>query len=133
LPWIVIGDFETRLDEVIQLMKLGASDVLMESRGPPEVAAAASAALSIHKVSTASRAPRDARQKIAQLSRREREVLDGLAAGLTNKAIAQKLLLSPRTVETHRAHLMDRLGVSSLAELLKLTAEAALDGMVKKV
>jgi len=133
LPWIVIGDFETRLDEVIRLMKLGASDVLMESRGAPEVAAAASSALSIHKTSTASRAPTDARQKIAQLSRREREVLDGLAAGLTNKAIAQKLLLSPRTVETHRAHLMDRLGVSSLAEMLKLVAEAALDGVVKKV
>lgn len=133
LPWIVIGDFEQRLDEVVQLMKLGASDVLMESRGPPEVAAAASAALSIHKVTPSSQAPSDARQRIEQLSRREREVLDGLAAGLTNKAIAQKLLLSPRTVETHRAHLMDRLGVSSLAELLQLFAEASRDRPVKKV
>ncbi|RZI59935.1 MAG: DNA-binding response regulator, partial [Zymomonas sp.] len=63
---------------------------------------------------------------------REREVLDGLVAGCTNKAIALKLSLSPRTVETHRAHLMDRLGVSTLAELLKLAAEAALEPVVKK-
>ena len=55
-------------------------------------------------------------------------MLDGLVAGGTNKTIAQKLQLSPRTVESHRSHLMDRLGVSSLADLVRLASEAGIQG-----
>ncbi len=70
----------------------------------------------------------DARQRHARLSPREREVLSLVVEGLTNKAIARALGLSPRTVETHRAHLFDKLGVESLAQLVRRYAALVDDG-----
>lgn len=61
----------------------------------------------------------DARQRHARLSAREREVLALVVDGLTNKEIARVLGLSPRTVETHRANLFDKLGAESLAQLVR--------------
>jgi FixJ family two-component response regulator len=61
---------------------------------------------------------REARERHAQLSPREREVLGLIVAGLTNKEIGRVLALSPRTVETHRAHLFAKLGAPSLAQLI---------------
>lgn len=127
LPWIAIGDLQDRLHDVIALMKLGAADILT-SPGPDDVAAASHAALAVAFGKAAeSRAPADARQKIMQLSQRERQVFEGLVAGGTNKTIAKELDLSPRTVETHRAHLMDRLGVGTLADLVRLAAEGRIE------
>ena len=60
-----------------------------------------------------------ARERHAQLSEREREVLGYIVAGLTNKEIARALALSPRTVETHRANLFAKLGCDSLAQLIR--------------
>jgi len=65
-----------------------------------------------------------ARTQIAGLSAREREVLDGLAAGYPNKTIAYDLGISPRTVEVHRANLMQKLGARSLSEALRVTFTA---------
>ena len=65
-----------------------------------------------------------ARTQIASLSAREREVLDGLAAGYPNKTIAYDLGISPRTVEVHRANLMQKLGARSLSEALRITFTA---------
>ncbi|WP_137862418.1 MULTISPECIES: response regulator [unclassified Sphingomonas] len=62
-----------------------------------------------------------ARTQLASLSAREREVLDGLAAGFPNKTIAYDLGISPRTVEVHRANLMQKLGARSLSEALRVT------------
>jgi FixJ family two-component response regulator len=62
--------------------------------------------------------PREARERYALLSPREREVLGFIVAGLTNKEIGRALNLSPRTVETHRAHLFAKLGAPSLAHLI---------------
>ncbi len=53
------------------------------------------------------------------LSDREREVLRLLALGHTNQEIAQKLYISVRTAETHRAHIMQKLGLSTRAELVR--------------
>ncbi|MFC5342834.1 PAS domain-containing protein [Brevundimonas staleyi] len=123
LPWIVTGALQDRLRDVVQFMKLGAADIL-NSPGPDDVAAAGHAALAIaFGKSTDTQAPANARQKIFELSPRERQVFDGLVKGGTNKTIGRDLNLSPRTVETHRAHVMDRLGVSTLAELVKLASE----------
>lgn len=61
----------------------------------------------------------EARQRYAALSEREREVLGLIVAGLTNKEIARALDLSPRTVETHRANLFEKLAVPSLAQLIR--------------
>ncbi len=62
----------------------------------------------------------EAARLIGSLNRRQREVLDGLVAGGTNKTIARTLGISPRTVEVHRAGVMDRMGVHSLSEAVQL-------------
>jgi len=68
-----------------------------------------------------------ARDRYAQLSEREREVLGFIVTGLTNKEIARTLALSPRTVETHRANLFAKLECDSLARLIRRYA-ALVDG-----
>jgi two-component system, LuxR family, response regulator FixJ len=62
--------------------------------------------------------------KLDLLSPREREVLEGLLAGLPNKSIAYDLGISPRTVEIHRARVMDKMGARSLSELVRLALAA---------
>lgn len=62
----------------------------------------------------------EARALLARLSPREREVLDMVAAGWTTKEIAGALGVSPRTVESHRAHLAEKLGTGSVAEMVRL-------------
>ena len=69
---------------------------------------------------------REAHKRAALLTAREREVLQSLLAGQSNKEIAQALGISLRTVEMHRGNMMDRLGASSLAEALTLAMEAGL-------
>lgn len=69
------------------------------------------------------RADRDARERFATLSAREREVLALIVGGLTNKEAGRALGLSPRTVETHRAHLFEKLAAPSLAQLIRHYAE----------
>jgi two-component system, LuxR family, response regulator FixJ len=64
-------------------------------------------------------ADRRSRERYAQLSEREREVLGLIVAGLTNKEIGRALDLSPRTVESHRANLFAKLQAESLAQLIR--------------
>jgi len=65
-----------------------------------------------------------AASKLNLLSPRELEVLEGLLAGLPNKSIAYDLRISPRTVEIHRARVMDKMGARSLSELIRLALAA---------
>ena len=67
----------------------------------------------------------DEAAKLAKITRREREVLDLVGKGLHAKEIARVLVISPRTVEVHKASLMTKLGARNVAELVRfaLTAE----------
>lgn len=67
-----------------------------------------------------------ARSMLTNLTERETEVLEGLVDGLTNKAIAERLSISPRTVEIHRAHVMQKLEVDSLSSALRIAFAAGL-------
>lgn len=58
-------------------------------------------------------------ERLARLSGREHEVLERIVQGMSNKEIARELDLSPRTVETHRAHVFDKLAADSLAQLIR--------------
>jgi two-component system CheB/CheR fusion protein len=58
--------------------------------------------------------------RIAGLTKREREVMDLVVAGLANKDISARLGINQRTVETHRAAVMKKMGASSLSELVRL-------------
>jgi two-component system response regulator FixJ len=60
-------------------------------------------------------------QRFATLSKREREVLEGLVAGKPNKTIAFDLGISPRTVEIYRANVMTKMRAVSLSELVRMT------------
>jgi FixJ family two-component response regulator len=62
--------------------------------------------------------------RIADLTPREREVLTLVTAGKANKVIAADLNLSQRTVEIHRAHVMEKMGANSLAHLVRMVIEA---------
>src|ERR1700737_4167422 len=71
----------------------------------------------------------DAVRRVATLSARERDVLDGLLAGRQNKLIAYDLGISVRTVEVHRARMMERLGLRQLAEVIRLGVMARLNAL----
>ena len=64
------------------------------------------------------------KQRIASLTKREHQVLDLVVAGNANKVIAIELNLSHRTVEVHRAHVMEKMQVRTLAELVKLVQQS---------
>ncbi len=61
--------------------------------------------------------------RLAALTPREREVLKLITAGKANKVIAGDLQLSQRTVEMHRAHVMEKMGANSLAHLVRMVVE----------
>ena len=86
----------------------------------PAVAGRLSAAV---RGETAAQAPH---QRLERLTPREREVLALVAAGNTNKAIAARLGISPRTVESHRESLMKKLSLRSVADLTRFAVQAGL-------
>ena len=72
----------------------------------------------------------EAKGRVERLTPRERDVLVGLVDGFTNKMIAESLDISPRTVEIHRANLMEKLDAPSLSNVLRIAfaAGVGLDG-----
>lgn len=73
----------------------------------------------------------EARDRISSLSQREREVLDWLSEGSSNKVIARELEISPRTVEIHRANMMSKLGARHAAEAVRLKLEAKIEPKIR--
>lgn len=69
-----------------------------------------------------------ARSRIQRLTRREREVLAGVADGLSNRRIGERLEISPRTVEIHRANMLNKMGANHTSEAIRIAIEASLVG-----
>lgn len=67
-----------------------------------------------------------ARSRLDRLTKRERQVLDGVASGLSNRLIGEKLTISPRTVEIHRANMLNKLGANHTSEAIRIAIEATL-------
>lgn len=67
-----------------------------------------------------------AKRRVAGLTQREREVLEHLVAGRANKMIAHELDISPRTVEVHRANLMEKMQARTLSDLVRMALEAGI-------
>ena len=63
------------------------------------------------------------KSRVAELSQRQREVMDLVVKGLSNKEIALKLALSPRTVENYRAWVMEKMSAGNLAELVRMAVQ----------
>lgn len=125
LPIIAIAEAPT-IDAVVAAIKAGALDYLTvpEQIAPLNEAVARSAREAEAQRQQRARAA-EARQRISRLSMREREVLDRLAEGCSNKAIARELEISPRTVEIHRMKMMGKLGARHAAEAVRLRIEAS--------
>ena len=131
LPVVAIGE-NPGTDQIVSAIKAGALQYL----GLPLSGATLEGVL--HQIgeeaqafSAARKRMIEARGRISKLSRREREVLDWLSEGSSNKAIARELEISPRTVEIHRANMMTKLGASHPADAVRLCIEAGL-GQVRK-
>ena len=117
------------VDMCRRAFKSGAAEFLEKPVDDQALLDALQSAVQQHVKSRArNREDRDARERYAQLSEREREVLGLIVAGLTNKEIGRALDVSPRTVETHRANLFAKLDAESLAQLIRRYAALVEDG-----
>ena len=125
LPVIVVtghGDVAT----AVKAMKAGAVDFIEKPIDEVQLLAAIDAALKEKKSAARNRAVARAIEQMALLSPRERQVLEAIAVGRPNKLIAYDLGISVRTVEVHRAHMLDRLGVRNMAEAIRIAVMATL-------
>ena len=112
----------------VQAMRAGACDFIEKPYQGEAILRAVEAALSRGDEERArGREAADAAARLSKLSPRELDVLRGLVAGRQHKVIAFDLGISPRTVEVHRANLMDKLGVRSLSEAVRVALAAGLD------
>lgn len=120
LPTIVLtGNSDVKV--AVRALKVGAFDFLQKPLGDqPLLALVVEAIAKSRRVREESAERNRARGLVDALSRREREVLHLLVAGKANKEIADVLGLSTRTVEGHRGRLSEKLGVGSLAEMVRL-------------
>jgi two-component system response regulator FixJ len=119
LPVIVMTG-EGGIQTAIRAMKGGAADFLEKPYSDHTLLRAIEAAFEKEHRFNRDGEIEEATRRLAILSPREREVLDGLLAGQPNKLIAYQLGISVRTVEVHRARMMERLGMRQLAEALRL-------------
>jgi PAS domain S-box-containing protein len=117
----------------VRAMKLGAVDFIEKPYKEQDLLAAVARALDLRaqeRRRTQGRA--DALARIEKLSPRELQILQGLLGGLGNKAIARLLELSHRTVEMHRARMMEDLGCGSLPEAVRIAIDAGLAPLTGK-
>lgn len=128
LPVIVItGHADIAL--AVEAMKSGAVDFMEKPFADEAMLRAVRAALDRHGMALEQGQERaEIRQRLAALSNREQQVLDGLVVGHANKRIAHDLDISPRTVEIYRAHVMTKMGASSLSELVRMALIVGVSG-----
>lgn len=114
------------LREAVEAMKAGAVEFLEKPFAEAELLAALDAGFERLEMDHPS-ATETARRAISRLTPREREVLQGLLSGLPNRSIAKDLSLSPRTVELHRANMMEKLGARGLSGAVRIALAAGFD------
>ena len=129
IDWpIIVMTGHGEVPVAVRAMKLGAVDFIEKPFSEEALLACFGTAFALldERESTGKR-KREARDRVAQLTLRESDVLKGLLAGESNKQLATRLGISLRTVEMHRGNMMERLGVSSLAQALTLAIDAGLE------
>ena len=115
----------------VQAMKRGATDFLTKPVNDEDLLAAVRAAIEKHRALRRDQAElSEIRARLATLTPREREVLEYVVAGKLNKQIAGDLGTVEQTVKIHRAHVMQKMRVQSVAELVRLTERCGIGGAV---
>jgi FixJ family two-component response regulator len=105
----------------VEAMQRGAFDFLQKPFGDDDLAERIRRALARDRELRAAIGEKSQiRARLARLTPRERQVLELVAAGKPNKVMAAELGVSQRTVEIHRAHVMKKMGASSLAQLVRM-------------
>jgi two-component system, LuxR family, response regulator FixJ len=123
-PTIIITAFG-QVNIAVQAMQAGAIDFVEKPFKPGRILESIRLAQQhLASAGMASDNAEVARRRLATLSAREREILNGLVAGLPNKTIAYDLGISPRTVEMHRAHIMKKMEAGSLSALVRAALAA---------
>lgn len=113
----------------VEAMKIGAAEFLEKPFDDEVLLNAVRSALNKQNTDSKREAERaDIDNRLAALSNRERDVLQGLVSGLANKQIAFNLGISPRTVEIYRANLMTKMQASSLSDLVRMALLAGVLG-----
>jgi len=126
LPVIIItGHGDVAM--AVQAMKVGAIDFLEKPFDDETLLDCVHRALDVmEKKRDLMKEAEDASQQISRLTRRELEVLEQLVAGRSNKLVARELSISPRTVEIHRARIMDKLKARGLSDLVRTAIAASI-------
>ena len=113
----------------VEAMKFGAVDFLEKPFEDERLTAMIESAIRQAEPAARNEAVlQDIAARVASLSPRERQVMEGLVAGLSNKLIARDYDISPRTIEVYRANVMTKMQAGSLSELVRLAMRA---GMLK--
>jgi FixJ family two-component response regulator len=116
----------------VQAMKRGASDFLTKPVNDEDLLAAVRAAIEKDRALRREQTElSEIRARLATLTPREREVLEYVVAGKLNKQIAGQLGTVEQTVKIHRAHVMQKMRVQSVAELVRLTERCGIGGAVQ--
>ena len=130
LPLIAVGN-EPDPRRIVEAIKAGALDYLNLPLDPQKLERCLKRVSGeAENFSETRRRMIEARNRISSLSSREREVLEWLVEGSSNKVIARQLHISPRTVEIHRANMMNKLGARHAAEAVRLRIEARMENPV---
>jgi two-component system response regulator FixJ len=129
LHWPVVAmSNECELSIAVEAMKRGALDFLRKPLDEALLEPALALAWStLDKWIEAVEAQSEAQERLARLTAREVDVALALLSGKANKSVAYHLGISVRTVEMHRSHLLEKLGVRSLAEAALMVSQAGLD------
>ena len=129
LPVIVMTAFGD-IPLAVRAVRAGAMDFVEKPCAVPALRWVIDRALAEAKKGISGHADIDDTARLNRLTVREREVFDLLAKGDTNKGVGRTLDISARTVETHRARVMEKLELRNLAELVRLAQRAAtVEGM----
>jgi two-component system, LuxR family, response regulator FixJ len=111
----------------VEAMKLGAMDFLEKPFEDDRLIGMIEAALRRAEQGAKSEAVAlEIQSRVSSLSPRERQVMEGLIAGLSNKLIAREYDISPRTIEVYRANVMTKMQAASLSELVRLAIRGGL-------
>ena len=126
LPLVAYGA-DPSTNQVVQAVLNGAIDYLEWPFGLNEVKQALMVAeQSSNSLGTVRLREAMARSRVQRLTKREREVLAGVADGLSNRLIGERLAISPRTVEIHRANMLNKMGASHTSEAIRIAIEASI-------
>lgn len=132
MPVVLVSGHGT-IGIAVRAMTLGATDFIEKPYQDEVLLASLEHAFATVSITRQQHQIRVSATRVVEaLSPRQRQILQGMVAGETNKVMARRIGISPRTVETHRAHLLNRLGAANLSEAIRIANAAQLDDVIAR-